>query len=643
MRFLKIWIPVLAALSLAACSSPSSPALPVGMPKVLPEGIFGTPVREEVKIATPGGPAALPATRAVRKPAEEAWPQGPAAYLYVSSASQAYLTQNKVDPSSSVRVWESFLRKYRIPMVRISQVAELAKVPPQGVLILPATVALASDERDAIQALRVRGGAILSTWLTGVRDEKGNWTGFDFMEKVLQVKVTGDTEKDAEDNFMIVHGDTPVLHGLPAGTRVWLDRVPNAWPLRLAAEHEAAQIMGWDRTLPADRKTGLIAYGEAPEPGGASSRAVTLGYPEQVWAAADPRQLELIAYDAVTWLFRQPAAYLATWPHPYTGAVLMAIQSAEEFADVDADFLKQLEAAGGLATVYVHGGNVAKAAPVIRKVQARQHEIACFGDKFEGFTDQPQDVQADRLVQMRRIIAAAGITLPANAGFSAPLDAYDKTTVQLLQQQRVDHFLSFMELTDSRVPSFLGSDDDHRRSTVVLPRTLRGPEEVLEDDDPDQAMANFLQELTLSEQMAALSVIRLPAQSLLTPEQRGEILDHLRKGRDHLWVRTAAQIAQWWRDRDRISVEMAPDEHGILLKVTVVATYTPKLPVAVWLNLPRPGARLRLESPDPTNPTPPVVTVDAWRSAVLLQELVPGEYDWYVHFDGPAAAEAAAH
>ena len=38
-------------------------------------------------------------------------------------------------------------------------------------------------------------------------------------------------------------------------------------------------------------------------------------------------------------------------------------------------------------------------------------------------------------------------------------------------------------------------------------------------------------------------------------------------------------------------------------------------------------------SMDKSNPLPPVVKLDDWRSAIILEQLVPGEYYWYLHFD----------
>ncbi|NDP48474.1 MAG: polysaccharide deacetylase family protein [Sulfuriferula multivorans] len=609
---------------------------------IVPPGTYARRTQDEVKLTTakngneatsksPNGSAALRAT-------EPALPTGPVAWLYASAPTKTYLIKTGVDASVNVRVWETFLRKYQIPYFRVGSVEALEKMQ-SGVLILPSTVVLGEREKSAIVNFRGRGGSVLSTWLTGVRNETGEWSGFDFMERTLDVRVVGNTEDAEDDNFIIVHGDNPVSHHLAAGTRVWTERVKDMLPLRLVGKHYAAQIMDWSRTFSSKKKTGVITFDERPEASGKSSRSVVLGYPEQVWLSADPKLIEAMAYNAVLWLLRQPEAYVAAWPHPYHGGFVLAVEAAEEVAEVDLDFAKKLEESGAKGTYYVLGENISKSAAVVKKLQARGHEIGYFGDKFEGFKNQSATKQATRLATMRKLIADAGVVLPANASFDAPMDSYDQTTAQLLVDGSFGSYIAFMDDTEARLPIFAKQSGDHRRPTVVLPRTQAGPEESIEEGDPEVGLQNFFDELTLSGQMGALSIIRIPAQSLLTEKQRGEVVSYLKSHRESLWLSTSSKVAQWWRDRSRVSARIEPDPKAPLLIVTVLAESSPKELVAIQVNLPYIGARLRLESPQAHKPSPTVGKVDAWRSAVLLDELAPGEYRWYLHFDPPATSE----
>lgn len=75
------------------------------------------------------------------------------------------------------------------------------------------------------------------------------------------------------------------------------------------------------------------------------------------------------------------------------------------------------------------------------------------------------------------------------------------------------------------------------------------------------------------------------------------------------------------------------DQKGLLLKATIVGLPLPQENVAIWINMPRLNSTLRLSSMDKSNPLPPVVKLDDWRSAIILEQLVPGEYYWYLNFD----------
>lgn len=625
------------------------PAPAAGAPalRVVPAEQLGKRAQEESKSLADARAAAIAAAAAAAaakpvvasKVQGPAIPNGPAVWLYVSLSSQDYYMKAGMDGSVRTLVWENFLRKYKIPYVRTTTVELLEQVPAHSVLLIPSTPALSAREWAAIRAARERGASVLSSWLTGVRNEAGEWQGFDTMEKVLGARVAGNTEDAEEDSFMIVHGDNPVLHALPAGNRVWMDRVQEYWPLRLVGRNYAAHMMTWGRSYSADKPTGVIVYDEIKQASGAHSRNVVLGYPEQLWLTADPKMLEAIAHNALGWLFRQPDAYLAGWPHPYQSGFVLAVEEAEDIAEVDIDFAKNLESAGAKASYYLLSDSLVRTAPVAKRIQRRGHEIGYFGDKFEGFKGQSAADQARRMDAMQKGMEDAGIKLGAAPGFVAPMDSYDDTTHQLLLERRLGYYVSFMDATDTRLPFFPKGTADVNTATVVLPRTQPGPEEATEEGDPDEGMQHFLHQLELTQSMAALALIRIPTQTILAQEHQDLLFAHLKARKGKMWMTTGSDVAQWWRERAKISVRLEFEGERSLLVVTVHGSEALKNPARVLVNLPKAGGRLRLQSPQADNPTPAVAPVDAWRAAVLLEDLDPGEYLWYLQFDAPGTGQ----
>jgi len=559
----------------------------------------------------------------------------PEVVLYASPTTQAFFESGKLGFKINVQLWEVFLRKYKIPFKLATSVSQLES-SRAGVLVLPSSVALSKREQQAVINFRARGGSVLASWLSGVRDEYGAWQGFGFMENTLDVKVLGNTAADENDNFMMLHGDSPVTHYLPAGLRIWLDRPKEWYPLRLAARNPAAHIMDWQRSFAIDKETTTIAFDERAFSSGRLSRSVVLGYPERLWLSADPKLLEAIAHNSLMWLMHQPAAYVAAWPHPHASAFMLGVDAAEVIDESDATFAKSLEEAGGRATYYLLSENAVKSATVLKALQARGHELAYMGDKYIGFRDQSSAVQANRLDSMRKTMKDAGLAFGVDAGFHAPTESYDKNTERLLRDRGFGHYIAFMDASDARLPFLAPADAgaaSSSKGTVVLPRTQPGPEDTTDEGDPDEGIKSFMGELELAEKMGGLSIVRIPNQSLLTPEQQAEIFKHLKARRGRMWLATATQVADWWRERERVNVQLGGDTATPMLTVTVNGDAPLLQAVTVWINLPETGRTLRLLAKGEAAPPPQIATVDAWRAAVVLTGLKPGSYRWQIQFD----------
>jgi len=559
--------------------------------------------------------------------------------IYASPTTRARLTATGMDASDSVRTWEVFLRKYRIPYQSVVSVEQLEKLQP-GVLLLPSAIALTEREKQAVIDFRAKGGGVLSTWMTGVQNETGAWLGYGFMESALDAKVIGSNEGEKEDTFMILHGDNPVTHALPAGLRVWMEHAKDWYPLRMVGRQSAANIMDWSRSVASGKANSTIIFDERKQLSGRLSRSVVLGYPERLWRSGDPKALEAIAYNVLMWLLRQPDAYVPSWPYPYGSALMVAVAASDVMIDVDLLFAKMMEDTGGRATYYMLSENAAKSARILQQIQAKGHEVAYHGDRFEGFKDQPAAVQNKRLGTMITEMKEAGFNLPGDTGFRAPMDSYDVTTEKLLQERAMGHYLSFMGTMDARLPYFAQTGAGTVKPVkplVVLPRTQSPPEDLM-DTEPEVGMKTFLAELDLVDKMAGLAVVSVPAQSMLSKEQLTEMFDYLKASRSRIWLATATQVADWWRERERVSAALEPAAVGIQLKVSIKGAGPLGRAAAVWVNLPESGALLRLVPALGNTKVPKVANVDNWRNAVLLEGLAPGDYQWNVYFDRPAAS-----
>ena len=556
--------------------------------------------------------------------------------IYASPPTRARLTAAGMDANESVRTWEVFLRKYRIPFQLVASVEQLEILQP-GVLLLPSAIALTDRERRAVIDFRGKGGGVLSTWMTGVQNEAGESRGYGFMQDALGVKVVGNTEAQANDNWLMPHGDNPVTHSLPAGVRIWTERVKPWYPLRLVGAHPAANVMNWGRTVVPEQASTTITFDERIQQTGRLSRSVVFGYPERLWVSADPKMLEAIAHNSLMWLLRQPDVYVTAWPHPYASAFVLAVDSGDPVAEADLNFARQFEDVGGRATYYVLSEFAKESAVILKKIHARGHEVAFLGDRFQAFKGQSTDEQAKRLVTMQSELKAAGLDISVNAGFHAPMEQYDKTTEKLLKERSFGHYISPMEASEARLPFFAKEStgaEKSARTLVVLPRTLGGPDD--EDRDADNGMKEFFNELDLADQMAGLAVVRITSQSSLDKAQLGEFFGHLKALNNRMWMPTGGQVAEWWRERDRVSASLESNALAPLIRVTINGDKPLRQAVAVWVNLPESRGSVRLVARGSYAKLPKVVRIDDWRDAIVLDGFAAGEYQWHLYFDKPA-------
>lgn len=567
----------------------------------------------------------------------------PMVWLYTSPTSKAYYESSSIDFKVNARLWEIFFKKYKIPYKVVTSPDRLESSPP-GVLVLPSLAALSEREKQAIVKFRAQGGSVLSSWLSGVRDDKGAWQGFSFMRDALGVQVLGDTEGEEEENFLMTYGDGPVTHSLPAGQRVWLERVKGIYPLRLAGQQAAGQIMDWSRMAVRGKPGANIVFGEQRQTSGVLSRSVVLGYSERLWMSADPKAMEAIAHNALTWLLRQPDSYLSAWPFPYTGALSVAIDSPDVVDDVDIKFAEWIEKTGGRATYYVLSSNAAKSAESLKNLQSKGHEIGFMADRFEGFQDQLTTTQSKRLTSMQQELRDAGLTTSPDRGFHAPMESQDKSTLDLINQLGFTHAVAFMDISDGRlpviVPRLTSPGGTQQKPMVILPRTLSGPEDLMGEGDPDDGMKQYMAEFEMSSAMGGLSLIRFPNQTLLTDDQLKAIFDQINRNSNRLWNAPNGAVARWWLDRDRISIDIDVVDGKTRLSATISPGESLSQPAAVIVNSPYANDDLKLISLGQDSPVVKVSKIDPWRSAVSLGGLRPGTYRWALQFDRASLTNA---
>ena len=546
--------------------------------------------------------------------------------LYRSPASSAYLHRVGGNYEPIIAQWRRFLLEHKRPFREIDNTAALSNLGTM-VLIVPTAIALSEAERAAIVQHQRRGGSVLASGPIGARDDEGTWQGWEFAQALFGLKVTDEVPASADDRYLITIAETPITLGLQSGTRVWLGSSTEA-ALRFTGGHAAARLSNWGRD--SGGKGASLAYGDV-----AGARWVLFGFTENSWDA-QPVQMSLLAANALDWLQGRPLAHVADWPANHRAAQLVAM-------DVEEDSDNALTLASMLDAVQIHGsfyvlGSVAAQASTTLAALARSHEIAFRGDRAEGFKGQPSSEQRQRLLSMKKQLASVFPLAEKATGFRAPAESYDETTEEILLSLGLRYHVADPSRVNYRLP--LLSEVKAPAGTsplVVLPRTQRDDFSLL------SAPANSVQDIATALRADLDAVIDQGALGVLSLSSRNfakdsamqhamaPLLIALAQQRRTLWLTTGSELAQWWQQRSQLRTQLTMVGTRQELELSNVGSQ-PVRSATVIVTHPRASSFI-LKPTKAWIPQAMVVQLDAYRSAVVFDEIKPGNYAYQALFE----------
>jgi hypothetical protein len=566
----------------------------------------------------------VPAAKVVRN-----LPANAQALVYASPTTEAAVARAGSSALPYAQHWIRFLRRYQVAGGISADVADIER-SAAPLLILPSASHLSAREIAAVTAFRARGGSVLATGEAGVRDEKDQVLGYGFMEKALGIGVAGTTENEENDTFLMPYGSSPVSHALPAGQRVWLERVKGYYPARLTGGHPAAVVMDWSRNV-SEKPATLIAFDEQGK-GESASRVVVFGFSERLWDSADPRAIHALAHNAVTWLLRVPSATISAWPYPYTGATVIAIDIADTLVDVDLALPQAIAGPDTRASYFLLAETAGDSTALIDRLYKAEHDISVMGDRFEAFKNQPATAVRKRVQGAIATMRQAGIKLDPGMGVHPPMESTDETTIKALHDNSIGYVIGGPEVSEARLPFFATGDDPKSfNAMVVLPRTLGSPEDAVGEGDPVLGLKTFLRQMDLAHASGSLSILHMQGQTTLEEKQLGAIKAAIAARRSRTWIATGRDMASWWRLRAQVTTSLDTTVNPPQLVVTLGRAMPVTGAPAILVTLPGMGAKLAVSSTSDQNP-PKVAAVDNWRTAILLDGLAPGTHRWQLGF-----------
>ena len=549
--------------------------------------------------------------------------------LYTSSNSKTYFAGIGGNYDVLLGPWRNYFVSRKLAFKEVPNAGQLSK-EKNGVLVLPSAVSLSDEERFEIMKFRAKGGAILSTWATGTRDGTGGWQGWQFLER-LGVRVIGQIPTDSEAHHLILTGESPVSHTAAAGQRIELRKTSEAM-LRATGEVVAGRFMNWPRVTDDERRSeGAILFSETSEQSG---RSAYFAFAESGWEAHTLGTYDVID-DTLQWLRREPQLLRAAWPAGKRAAQVIEMDTEEGFSNA-LPFASMMQSINYRSTFYVLT-SVAKLFPQVLAQLARDFEIGYHGDVHTSFKGQAPAEQEQRLQTMRTEMASVLPELQGAPGFRAPTEGYDAVTEQLLPKFGIRHHTADPNRSTARLPLLSKAEGvEAANALVVLPRTQRDDINLhLEKLTAEQTTKALIDDFDLSLDTGALGLLSVHSQnfkadSVLVAAMPG-FLAHLKLRRETLWLASAGQVADWWRDRDRFKLSSSSNGRRLEFNITITGQQ-PLRGATVVVMLPQKGVQAVVEGAKIGMVKPTTSKIDEYRTAVIFDSLAPGSYVYQVSF-----------
>ena len=326
---------------------------------------------------------------------------------------------------------------------------------------------------------------------------------------------------------------------------------------------------------------------------------------------------------------------LAAWPNGKRAAQVIEMDTEDGFANA-LPFASIMQALDYPATFYVLT-SVGKLFPDVLTALARDFEVGYHGDVHDSFKGQTAAVQEQRMQNMRAEMATVIPDTKAITGFRAPTEGYDPTTDQLLPKYGIRHHVSGPNDTEGRLPFIakiegLAKED----ALVVLPRTQRDDINLnWEKLSAEQTTRALIDDFDLVVDTGAFGLLSIHSQNFkpdgtLTKAMPG-FLVHTKQRRGLVWKARAGEVADWWRERERVKISYSNSGKRIQFNITVTGT-KPVNGASFVMMMPQKGL-LPIVQPTRIGEVKPVVSaIDNYRATILFDSLPPGNHVYQATF-----------
>jgi hypothetical protein len=339
--------------------------------------------------------------------------------------------------------------------------------------------------------------------------------------------------------------------------------------------------------------------------------------------------------DTLQWLRREPAIIQGAWPNGKRAAQVIAMDTEEGFANAAA-FASLMKSIDYRSTFYVTT-SVGKLFPQVLAPLARDFELGYLGDTYASFKGQAPAVQEQRLRAMQSELSSVLPEPKGITGFRAPSEGYDATTEMLLQKVGIRHHAAGPQSSSARLPLLVKTEGvKSTDSLVVLPRTQRSDINLYQEKlTAEQTTKALIDDFDLALDTGSLGLLSVHSRNFATDSVMAAampgFLAHLKERRALVWLASAGQVADWWRERERFKLTPRITGKRIEFDITITGQQ-PFNGATVIVTTPQRGVQTTVVGATVTVVKPTVSKIDDYRAALVFESLAPGNHSYLVTF-----------
>lgn len=470
------------------------------------------------------------------------------AYIYESEPTAEFFPDGDYYAELIAR-WAALLRSVGAEVERLSDASAIAALSAGDLLVMPAAVCLADDERDALWDHIDGGGHLLATWAIGVRDGECEWVGYRLLLDIAEAKAAG-TIEERSPTYMTLPRGSALAAGLAPGHRLELKTEP--W---VALRTEAADAFWSDYALnPVALPEGGAAGAAITRVADSGARIAWFGYRVDVGARQrDRRLVHRLAENAALWTAGHLLADVEPWPDGYGSAMAVTMDVEQNFRNSRrlANRFKELD----VPVTFFVVTQLALEHPELAELLRSAGELGTHSVDHRQVAGRPFSTQLAGLARARQDVAGwAGVD---PLGFRPPRELFDAATLEAWRQVGGLYLAAGTEGRSAAPEIF----DTPAGPVVVLPRVVDDDYAVMiargqtSPDSLREALGSAVEKMRW---LGGLNFVSLHSQLIESNRRVNPVEAAVSSAREagDVWIAPAWQLADWWLNRSALELQV---------------------------------------------------------------------------------------